>query len=300
MDLREKPGKVQKFLELMLRFRLIALLLMIVAAVPLLLVHKSGFLVSGWQSLVSVPVAASEAFGMWFSSIGSVQDLWSSAQYLVVTTVACILMLFVFGGVRAGVASIVSTLVGFALLFVLDGAEGIVLPMIGILALIALVVFIFVKKSFACALFPFILCSFFIPCLVSLSPWILSENSIEFWLTGFGIFAFGNSMAFALVAGKYLEAGVPQAGALVKAAQQMVVPVLVGALLLVIALAETRGETPITTARTGWLYIAIRYVLLLVWFFVFFFPISSFAPWGRLRSGSRRVEMKDKKKKSKK
>jgi hypothetical protein len=30
---------------------------------------------------------------------------------------------------------------------------------------------------------------------------------------------------------------------------------------------------------------------------VFFFSISSFGPWERLRSGSRRVEMKDKKKK---
>ena len=33
MDLREKPGKVQKFLELMLRFRLITLVVMVVAVV---------------------------------------------------------------------------------------------------------------------------------------------------------------------------------------------------------------------------------------------------------------------------
>ena len=38
MDLREKPGKVQKFLELMLRFRLIALVVMVVATALLLLV----------------------------------------------------------------------------------------------------------------------------------------------------------------------------------------------------------------------------------------------------------------------
>ena len=303
MDLREKPGKVQKFLELMLRFRLIALLVMVAATVPLLLIDSSNLLVTGWQSFMSVPVAASEAFGMWLTSIGGVQDLWSSAQFLFIAGIASVVLLFVFGGVRAGVASIVSTLVSFGILILLDGDEGIVLPVFGILALVALVVFIFVKHSVACALFPFLLCSLFIPCLVDLSPWILSENSIEFWLTAFAIFAFAKSMAFAAAAGKHLDAGVPQAGALVKAARQMVVPVLVGALLLVVALAETRVETPampIVTAHTSWLYVAIRYVVLVVWFFVFFFPSSSFAPWGRLRSGSRRVEMKGKKKKSSK
>ena len=303
MDLREKPGKVQKFLELMLRFRLIALVVMVVVTIPLLLMNVKGFLVSGWQGFVSVPVAASESFGMWFSGIQGVQGLWSSAQFLVAAGVACVVMLFVFGGIRAGVASIVSTLVSFGILILLDGDESVVLPMFGILALVSLVLFIFVKKSVACALFPFVLCSFFIPCLVDLSPWILSENSIEFWLAAFAMFAFANSMAFAVVAGKHLGAGVPQAGALVKAARQMVVPVLVGALLLVAALAETRVETPampVVTAHTSWLYVAVRYVVLVVWFFVFFFPISSFAPWGRLRAGSRRVEMKSKKKTSKK
>ena len=296
MDLREKPGKVQKFLELMLRFRLIALLVMVVVTVPMLLMNVKGFLVSGWRGFFSVPVAASESFGMWLSGIQGVQGLWSSAQFLVAAGVACVAMLFVFGGVRAGVASIVSTLVSFVALLVLDGGENIVLPMFGIFALVSLVVFIFVKKSVACALFPFVLCSLFIPCLVDLSPWILSENPLEFWLTAFTIFAFANSMAFALVAGKHLSAGVPQAGALVKAARQLFAPVLVGALLLSVALAETQ----LGNASTSWLYVAIRYVALVVWFFVFFFPISSFAPWGRLRAGSRRVEMKDKKKKSSK
>ncbi|MBR4916378.1 MAG: hypothetical protein IKZ45_04785 [Fibrobacter sp.] len=296
MDLREKPGKVQKFLELMLRFRLIALLVMVVVMVPLLFMHVKGFFVSGWQYFVSVPLSSSNAFSVWFASVGGVQDIFSSARYLIAAGVACVAMLFVFGGVRAGVASIVSTLVSFVALLVLDGGENIVLPMFGIFALVSLVVFIFVKKSVACALFPFVLCSLFIPCLVDLSPWILSENPIEFWLTAFTIFAFANSMAFALVAGKHLSAGVPQAGALVKAARQLFAPVLVGALLLSVALAETQ----LGNASTSWLYVAIRYVALVVWFFVFFFPISSFAPWGRLRAGSRRVEMKDKKKKSSK
>jgi hypothetical protein len=48
----------------------------------------------------------------------------------------------------------------------------------------------------------------------------------------------------------------------------------------------------------NWVCAALQFVAFLVWFFGFFFSISSFGPWERLRSGSRRVEMKDKKKKA--
>lgn len=283
MDLREKPGKVQKFLELMLRFRLIALVVMVVATV--------SFVATGWQDFVSFPLSASEAFGMWFAEVESLPTFFASAQFISVAAIACFVMLFVFGGVRAGIASIVSTAVCFAALFVLDGGEGVVLPMFGILALVALVLFLFVKNSVACALFPFVLCSLFLEGLLRLCP---CETSMGFWWAAFSIFAFANSMAFALVVGKHLGAGVPQAGALVKAARQMLVPVLVGALLLAVAVAESGVGS---ADSVSWLPAAICYVILIAWFFVFFFPITSFAPWEKLRAGSRRVQMKDKKKK---
>jgi hypothetical protein len=44
---------------------------------------------------------------------------------------------------------------------------------------------------------------------------------------------------------------------------------------------------------------ALWYVVFAAWFFVFIVPVSSFAPWERLRAGTRRVQMKDKKKKTK-
>ena len=89
---------------------------------------------------------------------------------------------------------------------------------------------------------------------------------MELWWAAFAVFAFANSMAFAFVAGKHLGAGVPQAGALVKAARQMLVPVLVGALLLVVAVVQSRSAG---SAETPWLYAVLRYVILAVWFFVF-------------------------------
>jgi len=70
----------------------------------------------------------------------------------------------------------------------------------------------------------------------------------------------------------------------------MLVPVLVGGLLVVSALAfDAKGPV-------HWPSALVHYAVIVAWFFVFLFPISSFGPWERLRSGSRRVEMKDKKK----
>ena len=282
MDLREKPGKVQTFLEWMLRFRLISLVVMVIATV--------SFVATGWQEIVSLPLGSSEAFGMWLAETEGAKALWESARYIGVASIACVVMFVVFGGVRAGIASAVATLLSFAGLYVLGGAESMPLPMYGILALVAVVMFIFVKLSVACALFPFVLSWLFLSGLLDVVTMRLDSPVSLVWGVH-STFAFACAMAFAVVAGKHLAAGVPQAGALVKAAKQLLVPVLVGALLLITAITYDMGDP-------NWIYAALQFVAYAVWFYVFFFSISSFGPWERLRSGSRRVEMKDKKKKA--
>lgn len=282
MDLREKPGKVQTFLEWMLRFRLISLVVMVIATV--------SFVATGWQEMVSLPLGSSEAFGMWLAETEGAKALWESARYIGVASIACVVMFVVFGGVRAGIASAVATLLSFAGLYVLGGAESMPLPMYGILALVAVVMFIFVKLSIACALFPFVLSWLFLSGLLDVVTTRLDSPVSLVWGVH-STFAFACAMAFAVVTGKHLAAGVPQAGALVKAAKQLLVPVLVGALLLITAITYDMGDP-------NWIYAALQFVAYVVWFYVFFFSISSFGPWERLRSGSRRVEMKDKKKKA--
>ncbi len=282
MDLREKPGKVQTFLEWMLRFRLISLVVMVIATV--------SFVATGWQEMVSLPLGSSEAFGMWLAETEGAKALWESARYIGVASIACVVMFVVFGGVRAGIASAVAALLSFAGLYVLGGAESMPLPMYGILALVAVVMFIFVKLSVACALFPFVLSWLFLSGLLDVVTMRLDSPVSLVWGVH-STFAFACAMAFAVVAGKHLAAGVPQAGALVKAAKQLLVPVLVGALLLITAITYDMGDP-------NWIYAALQFVAYAVWFYVFFFSISSFGPWERLRSGSRRVEMKDKKKKA--
>ena len=84
MDLREKPGKVQTFLELMLRFRLIAFVVMVIATV--------SFVATGWQEIVSLPIGASESFGMWLAETEGVKALWESARYIGVAAIACLVM----------------------------------------------------------------------------------------------------------------------------------------------------------------------------------------------------------------
>lgn len=281
MDLREKPGKVQTFLEMMLRFRLIALVVMVVATV--------SFVATGWQEMVSLPLGSSEAFGMWLAETETAQGLWNSARYIGVASIACIVMFVVFGGVRAGIASVVSTALSFVALYVLGGADSMPLPMFGVLALVAIVMFIFVKFSVACVLFPFVISWLFLSGILEIVSSKFDASASLVW-GAHSAFAFACAMAFAVVAGKHLSEGVPQAGALVKSAKQLLAPVVLGSLLLVAAMTFDMGDR-------NWGYAALQFVAFLVWFFVFFFSISSFGPWERLRSGSRRVEMKDKKKK---
>ena len=285
MDLREKPGKVQSFLEMMLRFRLIAVVVMVVATVSVL--------AAAWNSVVGFPIAASERFGMWFAEIENFQGFWASSQYLLVAGVACMVLLFVFGGVRSGIASIVAAFLSLAALYVLDGSEDLALPLYGVFALVSLGLLLFVKWSVACLLFPFALGWLFLSAVLTTLPWGPDDPNWLVWgaLSAFG---FACSVAFAVATGKHLGAGVPQASAILKAAKQMFVPVLVGVLLLVSAIAiDMPGGVNLLNS-------ALWYVVFVVWFFVFIVPVSSFAPWERLRAGTRRVQMKDKKKKSKK
>ena len=285
MDLREKPGKVQNFLELMLRVRLIAVVVMVIVTVTVL--------AKSWDFLVGLPIAASEGLGMWFAGIENVQSLWASSQHLAVAALACLVMFFVFGGVRAGIASVVSAALLGGSLMVMGGSEDLALPMYGILALVSLLFLLFVKLSVSCMLFPFALSWLLLSAVLAVIPWPAEEPMNLVWGV-YSAFGFASSMAFALVAGKHLGAGAPQNGAIVKAARQMFVPVIVGALLLEAAI------TIDMLGKANVIYGILRYLLFVVWFFVFLVPVSSFAPWERLRAGSRRVEMKDKKKTSKK
>lgn len=291
MDLRQKPGKVQKILEILMRIRLLSVVGLVVATIAIM--------ASNWQNVVSLPVGASGALAEWLPDF-SVANAWNSAQYLVVATIATVVLSFVFGKVRAGVASIASIALFVGSLILMDGNETMPLIFFGVLAGVSVVCLLFVKLGVACGLFPFVLGWLFLSALVAvLQPSL--EPSYLVW-AALSALGFAGAMGLSALAGKFLGEGMPQAGAMVKAAKQMVIPMLVSSLLVVTAIAfdmpaaqVVEGAAKPADGANIWGAILFFFVFNL-WYFVILFPMMTFAPWDRLRSGSRRVEMKDKKK----
>ena len=284
MELREKPGKVQKLLELSLRFRLIFVLLMIGFA--------AAFLVTGWQQMASLPLGASEALGMWIAKFTNVVSAWHSTQYLFVAGLSMLVLYFVFGGVRGGFAGLIALVAFLGALYALGGDEDMLLMFFAVIAGLALLFVAFVKWSVACALFPFVLSWLLLTGFVSWFPMMIGKAWLM-WAVLSAI-AFSGVMACALVAGKELGDGSPKAGALVKAGKKLLVPVLISSLLAISALVVDMSVV-VDAKRIG--CAAILWVAFNIWFFGFTFSTLSFAPWDRIRSGSRRVKMGDKKKK---
>ena len=286
MDLREKPGKVQKFLELMLRFRLIFVVLMVVLGVT--------FAASNWQEMNSLPLAASLEFSQWTYGFAGLDSLSGSARYLGVAFLSAFVLLVVFGGVRAGIGALLAGAAFAGSLFLLDGSEGMQLIFLGVVAGLSLLLLLLARWSVACAFFPFVLAWILLTGIVAWIPLVPGEA----WLVwaAMSTLGFASTVAFALVAGSELGAGAPKGGAMLKAARKMVAPVTISSLLALAAITIDMGN-PTGKAIAG---AVVMWILYVVWFFGFFFGTASFAPWERLRSGTRRVEMKDKKKKSSK
>jgi hypothetical protein len=287
MELREKPGKVQKLLELSLRFRLIFVLLMIGFSV--------AFLATGWQQMGSLPLGASEALGMWISRFTNVVSAWNSAQYIFVAGLSMIVLYFVFGGVRGGFGGLFALAAFVGSLFALGGDEDMLVMYFAVFAGLALLLVLFVKWSIACALFPFALSWLLLTGFLAWFPMMVGKAWLM-WAVLSAI-AFSGVVACALIAGKELGEGTPQAGALVKAGKRMLAPVLIASLLAISALVVDMSVV-VDWRRVG--CAAILWVAFNVWFFGFTFGTMSFAPWERLRSGSRRVKMSDKKNSAKK
>ena len=275
---------MQKLLELSLRFRLIFVLLMIGFA--------AAFLVTGWQQMASLPLGASEALGMWIAKFTNVVSAWHSTQYLFVAGLSMLVLYFVFGGVRGGFAGLIALVAFLGALYALGGDEDMLLMFFAVIAGLALLFVAFVKWSVACALFPFVLSWLLLTGFVSWFPMMIGKAWLM-WAVLSAI-AFSGVMACALVAGKELGDGSPKAGALVKAGKKLLVPVLISSLLAISALVVDMSVV-VDAKRIG--CAAILWVAFNVWFFGFTFSTLSFAPWDRIRSGSRRVKMGDKKKK---
>lgn len=283
MDLREKPGKIQKLLELFLRFRLISVVLLVVLSVT--------FVATRWQAMVSMPVASSESLGMWLAEHGGFASLWQGGQYLAVSAVALVVLLFVFAGIRGGIAGLFGLSAMVFALYALGGAESMVLIFYGVFAGVALLLLLFAKLGVANVLFPFAFSWVLLTAVVALLPAFAPAYLL--WAV-FSAVGFASVLAFALVSAKHLAEGTPQAGALIRSGKKLLVPVTVSSFLAVAALLFDMDKSAVSGVKVAeavgsWLAFNL-------WFYVFLFPVVSFAPWERLRSKERRVKLKEKKK----
>lgn len=285
MDLREKPGKIQKIFELSLRFRLIFVLLMVGFAV--------AFVATGWQQMGSLPLGASEALGRWIAEFTNVVSAWNASQYIFVAGLSMVVLYFVFGGWRGGLAGLLGVAAFVGALFALGGDEDMLLIFFGAFAGLALLLMLFAKWSVACALFPFALSWLLLTGFLGWFPMMIGKAWLM-WAVLSGV-GFSGIVACALIAGKELGDGTPSAGALVKAGKKMLAPIMIASLLSLSALVVDMSVV-VDWRRMG--IAAILWVAFNVWFFGFTFGTMSFAPWDRLRAGSRRVKMSEKKKKS--
>lgn len=289
MDLREKPGKVQTVMEFLLRIRLISVVAMVIAI--------AAFAATKWQEMVPLTLGASEALCMWVAEFEDVMVAWQSGQFLAVSGIAAVVLFFVFGGVRAGFASLVSIAASVGALFLLGGNEEMPLMMLGGLALVAVIALIAVKLSVACGLFPFVIgWCFFTGLMVALPEALQPSWMVWAVLSTLG---FASAMSLSVVAGKHLGQGVPQAGALVKAGKQMLAPVMLSSFVALGSLVFDMAGSESTEVLKNNIWGGVLYFFVYnIWFFVLLYPTMSFSPWERLRAGSRRVELKDKKKKT--
>lgn len=290
MDLREKPGKIQTLVEALLRFRLISVVLLVVLTV--------SFMASSWAEAASLPLGASEALGMSLAQDGGIMAVWNSGKFLTVAAVAFFVLCFVFQGVRGGIASIVSAALMMGALLLLGGAENMPLKFFAVFAFVALVLVLFAKLSIACGLFPFAMGWLLLSGFLAVHTVDLGA-SFNAWLA-WGVLStlgFAAMVSFSVTTGKLLADGAPQGGALVKAAKKTLMPVVIGSLVAVSAMVFDMAKVEISRQVAGLAYYWIAFV---VWFMFFMFPTMSFAPWERLRSNTRRVQMKEKKKPAKK
>lgn len=276
-------------MEFLLRIRLISVVAMVIAI--------AAFAATKWQEMVPLTLGASEALCMWAAEFEDVMVAWQSGQFLAVSGIAAVVLFFVFGGVRAGFASLVSIAASVGALFLLGGNEEMPLMMLGGLALVAVIALIAVKLSVACGLFPFVIgWCFFTGLMVALPEALQPSWMVWAVLSTLG---FASAMSLSVVAGKHLGQGVPQAGALVKAGKQMLAPVMLSSFVALGSLVFDMAGSESTEVLKNNIWGGVLYFFVYnIWFFVLLYPTMSFSPWERLRAGSRRVELKDKKKKT--
>ena len=133
MDLREKPGIIQRIGEFILRFRLV---------IVFILALVGGYFFAGWREFLTHILNVSELLGMRYVE-GNFLSLWPFAVLLV----ALLLPRFLLGGMRLGFSALGIFIALPLILFSLQSSDAVVLPVVLSYAVLSIVLMVVVKKS---------------------------------------------------------------------------------------------------------------------------------------------------------
>ncbi len=278
MDLREKPGVVQRIHETVIRFRLIFILVAAIAC---------GVFFAGYRVLLSTLLSFSEKFCMLLDKVSAgISGQVLALLPFIIFAVLLLALRFVFGGKRSGFSALGTLCFGIVFLFGVQGSETIVLPIFLGLGLLSLIAFILWKNALACSLFPLFLT---VCALVGVSRGAVYNHIYlvsDFEILAYVLMMMADVVGVSLLAGKELSAGVSKTGALLTGMKKQIVGTLLS-VLVVIGLAVWKSQNLTGMEILKHAVIGMVYVL---FYFLLALPLLSFAPFARLRAGSRKLE----------
>ena len=277
MDLREKPGKVQKFAEFVLRFRLIVVILLALACI---------FAGPAFLDVISYVLGATEECSMCVFKLCNGGFLASSGILIHVAVGAAVifgLRLFV-SGFRSAMMFLIALACVPMLVLALSGSEEVILYIYGVAGLIALILCIFVKHSQTCALIPLYLMSF------AYTSYCTATEIPELTWGAYMVLIVADTFGITILAGHELSDGTPVSGAVIKAFRKLFLPILVSALAvaLVSTIYSVHSLKEVPLALTLRLRDAAVYVLAVS---AGVLPLISFMPLKRLRAAERKIKL---------
>lgn len=276
MELREKPGVLQRVAEASIRFRLVLLALMI----PLWAVFAHS-----WTDFISCLLAGAEVNGLMIFSL--MQGEVPLKSLLLGPMFAIILLFLVRGkffGWRNGLLWLGGVVALMLLMFLLEGSEPILAFVVMAILVLAVTLLFFVKSLVAVTLLPLLLLAY------GLSTWLLSLQVTPVGWQGIMALFLADSVAMLVGVGLDLRAGRQVTGA-VSGSLHRHLPVILSSF---VALAATDIffvylGVPVLGAQNLLLSLLV-YFSYVVWMLAVFVPVISFCPLGRLRASKRTLK----------
>lgn len=273
MELREKPGIMQRLAEAAIRFRLVLLAILI----PLWAVFSLS-----WTDFISQLLAGAEVNGQMLYGLMAGDFAWRS---VLLGPVFAVLLLFLvrgnFFGWRHGLKWLACVAALMALMFLLDGSEPVLAFIVMAVLVVAVTLFFFVKSLLAIALLPLLLLAY------GLSTLLLAIGVSPMGWQGLMALYLADSLILLVSIGKDLREGRAVSGA-VAGALRTHLPMLLASVACFAVTDIFFLVLGVPVLGAGSLPRALGcYGAYALWMVAVYVPLLSFCPLGRIRANKR-------------